>query len=114
MKTLKTAVLTLGIALASTASAKDITIDNQNFNPFSINNTATPIILAADNTKKAKAQLEGARASVEEHIGKYKEYPHQQDKDFALGTVRRVQAEIAKILTKRPNLGSSWQDTWKP
>lgn len=68
----------------------------------------------ADNTARAKKELESMRSSVSEHVEKYKRYPDKNDKEFALKTIRRVQAEIQRIKAKHPSLqGSSW-DTWSP
>jgi len=64
----------------------------------------------ADEQKK----IDGHRRAVRDHIDKYKRYPVQQDKDFALKTIRRVQGEIADLMRKNPRARSSWEDSWRP
>ena len=69
----------------------------------------------ADNTARARKELEGFRASIAKHVEKWKQYPAQQDKDFAVKTINRDQGEIEKIKAKHPSLNSSsWEDTWSP
>ncbi len=59
-------------------------------------------------------KLEGHREAVREHIEKYEEYEDENDKDYALKTIERVQGEIADILAHHPHWDSSWEDTWMP
>jgi hypothetical protein len=70
----------------------------------------------ADNTAKARKDLEGMRKAVEEHIGKYQSYPDRQDKETALKTIQRVQGDIAATKAKHPSLtnDSSRLDSWRP
>lgn len=69
----------------------------------------------ADNTARARKQLEGARSSVAEHVEKWRRYSDPNDKSFALKTVERVQKEISKIKSNHPSLNhSSWEDSWRP
>lgn len=66
------------------------------------------------DTKDAEKKLEGQRRAIQEHINKYKTYPHAQDKDFALKTIRNAQQQIADIKKRAPNTSNSPLDTWKP
>lgn len=59
-------------------------------------------------------KLDGHRASVREHIEKYKRYPDAYDKDFALKTIRRVQGEISEIKRKHTHWPDSPEDSWRP
>lgn len=69
----------------------------------------------ADNTAKARKDLDGARKSVADHIDKYRRYTSQHDKDFALKTIRNVQARIKKIKDDHPSLRKDDNlDTWRP
>lgn len=61
-----------------------------------------------------KDQLAGHRAAVREHVEKYKIYPNPADKNFALKTIRNVQAQIAKLIRRHPHWPKSWEDTWVP
>ena len=67
----------------------------------------------ADNTAKARKDLDGARGAAREHIEKWRKYPNEQDKGFALKTLDRVQRDIAKLKSDHPSLNSSSpEDTW--
>lgn len=68
----------------------------------------------ADNTAKARKDLDGQRRSIREHIEKWKTYPAAQDKEFALKTIRRCQDHVSKLRRDHPSLGSSWEDSWRP
>ena len=69
----------------------------------------------ADNTAKAKKDLDGARSAVREHIAKWRKYPDTNDKAFAAKTIERVQRDIAKIKSDHPSLSSSApEDSWNP
>jgi hypothetical protein len=68
----------------------------------------------ADNTAQARKAIHGHRAAVREHIAKYKKYPDKNDKDFALKTISRVQAQIAKLRSAHPSIPSASEDTWRP
>ncbi len=69
----------------------------------------------ADNTARARKELDAARRAVSEHVDKWKRYSEKYDKDFALKTITRVQGEIQKLKSKHPSLQqSSWEDNWKP
>lgn len=59
-------------------------------------------------------KIAGHRKAIIEHIEKYEKYPHEYDKEYALKTIERVQKEIADLKRKKPNVGPSWEDTWKP
>ncbi len=58
-------------------------------------------------------KLDGQRAAVEEHIAKYEMYEGDEHKEFALKTIRRIQAEIRDILRAHPYWESSWQEDWE-
>ncbi|MFK7766910.1 MAG: hypothetical protein AB8B55_06780 [Mariniblastus sp.] len=64
----------------------------------------------ADDKKK----LAGHRKSVLEHIEKYKKYTQDHEKAFALKTIRNVQTQIKKIMSKHPHWESKPEDTWNP
>jgi hypothetical protein len=69
----------------------------------------------ADNTAKARKDLEGARKAVAEHIEKYNRYPAQQDKDTALKTIKNAQGRIRKIKDDHPSLrNNEREDNWTP
>lgn len=71
--------------------------------------------IMADNTARARTQLEGHRKAVREHTRKHRDYPTQQDKDFAWKTIQNAQSHISKIKSEHPSLNSSEsEDTWKP
>ena len=61
-----------------------------------------------------KTKLKGQRNAVREHIEKYNKYPNQEDKDFALKTIRNAQNHIKKILSKHSHWDSSYEDDWSP
>ena len=56
-------------------------------------------------------KLEGQRRAIREHIEKYKRYPDQRDKDFALKTIRNCQEQIKKLRAKHPNWPASREDS---
>jgi len=61
-----------------------------------------------------KVKLEGQRNAIREHIDKYKAYPNEWDKQFALKTIRRCQSEIQDLIAKHKHWLPSWEDTWFP
>ena len=64
---------------------------------------------------KDRKKIEGHRASIEEHIEKYKTYDMDGEKQKALKTIENTQNEIKKILARNTgNIEQSWKDTWKP
>lgn len=70
----------------------------------------------AENLAKAREQLSGHRKAVEEHIEKWRRYPDQQDKSFALKTIENAQGHIAKLKQKYPALSRDTNkfDSWRP
>ena len=61
-----------------------------------------------------REQFESQRATIREHIEKYKRY-QVSDPDavnMALRTIRSCQAQIEKLLGRHPHWDSSWEDTW--
>jgi hypothetical protein len=67
----------------------------------------------SDNTAKARKDLDGARAAVREHVEKWRRYPGEYDKNFAVKTIERVQRDIAKIKSDHPSLNTnSPEDSW--
>ncbi|MEV8358486.1 hypothetical protein [Microbacterium sp. NPDC076895] len=69
----------------------------------------------ADNTARARAELEGQRRAVREHTRKWHDYPDQIDKDYAWKTIQRVQGEIAQLKRDHPSLNTrSSEDDWRP
>lgn len=62
---------------------------------------------------QAMSRIEGQRRAIREHIGKFENYPHQQDKEFALRTIRICQKEIEDIKRKcNVYIESSHEDSW--
>lgn len=68
----------------------------------------------ADNTKRAEKQVAGHRRAISEHIDKYKRYPAQHDKDFALKTIRNAQGHVQKLRAKHPGISPDRLDNWRP
>lgn len=69
----------------------------------------------ADNTAKAREQLDGQRRTVREHARKWRDYPAQQDKDFAWKTIQNAQRHIQKLKDDHPSLRSNErEDSWRP
>jgi hypothetical protein len=64
----------------------------------------------ADDQRK----IDGHRRAIREHIDKYQRYPAQQDKEFALKTIQRVQREIADLKRRNPRIRDAREDTWRP
>ncbi len=63
----------------------------------------------------AESKVKGHRRAIREHIEKYRKYPHEDDKKFALKTIQRVQTIIAEL--RKPylkNIPAAPEDTWKP
>jgi hypothetical protein len=61
-----------------------------------------------------KKVVEGHRRAVREHIAKFFDYDFENQKEFALKTVRRVQGEIADVRARARSTAASWEDTWDP
>ena len=61
-----------------------------------------------------EVKLNGQRRAIREHIEKWKRYPSDYDKEFALKTVSRAQEEIRKIKRKNTRASTSWEDDWRP
>jgi hypothetical protein len=61
-----------------------------------------------------RSKLDGQRRAVREHIEKYKRYPSEQDKQTALKTIQNAQRHIADLKRRSPQLGSSYEDNWRP
>lgn len=68
----------------------------------------------ADNTKRAKEQVDGHRKAIRDHIAKWRAFTSQQDKDFALKTIRNAQGHISKLRSDHPSIDSSSEDSWRP
>jgi|HubBroStandDraft_1064217.scaffolds.fasta_scaffold61559_3 hypothetical protein len=66
--------------------------------------------IVADDQRK----VDGHRRAIREHIDKYRRYTAQQDKNFALKTIERIQREIADLKRRNPRIGSAGEDTWRP
>lgn len=67
------------------------------------------------NMNDIKTKLSGQRAAVREHVEKYRRYPHEEDKQFALKTIRNAQNQIAALKRKATaKIESSWEDDWRP
>ena len=69
----------------------------------------------SDSKAEAENKIKGHRKAIREHIEKYRKYPHEQDKQFAVKTIQRVQTIIAGL--RKPyakNIPASPEDTWKP
>ena len=69
------------------------------------------LYLSSDQEK-----LESQRASVREHIEKYKLYSTTATEaiNMALRTIKNCQEQIKGIIKKHPHWTPSWEDTWKP
>jgi len=66
-------------------------------------------------TNDIKDKIEGHRAAIRGHIGKYNDYPVDYDKEFALKTIRRAQDEISKLKGRaNVQIAYSWEDDWTP
>lgn len=69
----------------------------------------------SDNTAQARKKLDGQRATVREHARKHRDYPQQQDKDYAWKTIQNAQSHISRIKSAHPSLNSSsTEDSWRP
>ena len=69
----------------------------------------------ADNTARARTQLDGHRRAVREHVRKWRDYPSAYDKDFAWKTIQNAQRHIAALKSEHPSLRSNEsEDTWRP
>jgi hypothetical protein len=70
----------------------------------------------ADNTARARTELESQRRTIRDHQRKYSTYKQQYEKEFALKTIRNAQNQIAKIKSKHPSLArdNASEDTWRP
>ena len=71
-------------------------------------------LIAADSRKDVQKKIDAQRKAVRDHIEKYNKYPNQQDKDFALKTIRHVQKNISALREKQPTISPSYEDTWNP
>ena len=58
-------------------------------------------------------KIQGHRKAVRDHIDKYRRYPEQNDKQFALKTIDRIQSEISKLKRRKSTLTDSWEDSWR-
>jgi hypothetical protein len=69
----------------------------------------------ADNTAQARKAIDGHRRAIREHIDKYKRYTESYEKQGALRTIQRAQAEIRSLKSKHPSLNTSDSaDSWRP
>jgi hypothetical protein len=66
------------------------------------------------DNKDIREKIKGHRKAIAQHIKKYNSYPHQQDKDFALKTIKRVQAIIAELKKEVPGIEKKEEDSWAP
>lgn len=65
--------------------------------------------------REVMPKIESQRASIREHIDKYKRYPHDRDKEFALDTISRCQERISTLKYQcSQDIPYSWEDTWTP
>lgn len=73
-------------------------------------------VTVADNTARARQELQGQRRAISQHVDKYKRYTQSYEKDFALKTIRNAQQQIARLKSAHPSLkhDSSWEDGWRP
>lgn len=68
----------------------------------------------ANNTAKAREQLEGHRRAVREHARKWRDYSAHQDKNFALKTIENAQRHIQRLKDAHPSLSSNQrEDSWR-
>ncbi|WP_037320355.1 hypothetical protein [Amycolatopsis orientalis] len=70
----------------------------------------------ADNTARARDQVEGHRKAIRDHIEKWRKYSDQNDKKFALKTIANAQGQIQKLKERHPSLRNdrSSEDQWRP
>jgi hypothetical protein len=68
----------------------------------------------ADNTAKARKELDGHRAHIRTHVEKYKKFTVPHEKQTMVQQIQNAQRHIARILEKHPSLNSSSEDTWRP
>lgn len=70
----------------------------------------------ADNTARARTELESQRRTIRDHQRKWREYKEPYEKQFALKTIRNAQSHIAKIKSAHPGLArdNAAEDTWRP
>lgn len=68
----------------------------------------------SDNLPRARRQLDGSRNAVRQHIEKFRRYTSDDDRRFALKTIRNAQDQIGKLRRRNPTLPASWEDTWRP
>lgn len=70
----------------------------------------------ADNTARAKKELESQRKTVKDHQRKWREHKQAYEKDFAFKTIRNAQSHIAKLKRDHPSLArdNAPEDTWRP
>jgi hypothetical protein len=70
----------------------------------------------ADNTARARKELDSQRKTVRDHQQKWREHKEPYEKNFALKTIRNAQSHIAKIKRDHPSLArnDAPEDAWSP
>ncbi|MDQ6523987.1 hypothetical protein RB608_10265 [Nocardioides sp. LHD-245] len=68
----------------------------------------------AEDLKKTETKIAGHRRAIRAHIEKYRRYPADQDKAFALKTIQNAQRQISDLKRRQPRASSSSEDTWRP
>ncbi len=61
----------------------------------------------AERSRRAKGMRRG-------HLARYRRYTGDDDRRFALKTIRNAQDQIAKLRRRNPTLPASWEDSWRP
>ncbi len=68
----------------------------------------------ADNTARARAQIEGHRKHIRTHIEKYKKFTDSYSKATMVKQIETAQSQIRDLLRKHPSPASSREDNWRP
>jgi len=57
--------------------------------------------------------VDSHRGTIREHVEKYKRY-EGSEKNTALSTIQNAQQQIRDIMSRKPSMSGSWEDTWSP
>lgn len=70
----------------------------------------------ADNLATARKQIAGHRQQIRGSVDKWKKYAEPYEKTNQLKTIKNVQGQIEKLVSKHPTLRNerSWEDSWIP
>ncbi len=73
----------------------------------------TSVFNSVEKRMNEDRAIKSHRKAIREHIDKYNSYTADQEKQFALKTIRNAQQQIADIKTKK-RFPDEWEDTWGP